>query len=114
MDCSQVSFEDQIPHKQMYTSVVFLAYCKQLYQFVVYQTYHGLPHVKRRLISINYDRVDNDDYSQSRLQAKSFYWHRAMASTPFYEDLGVGGVDVDCGADLDSDTNINGVASFMQ
>ena len=39
-----------------------------------------------------------------------------MASTPFYEDLGVGGVDVDCGADLDtdSDTNINGVASFIQ
>ena len=28
MDCSQVSFEDQIPHQQMYTSVVFFAYCK--------------------------------------------------------------------------------------
>ena len=86
---------------------------KQLDQFVVYQTYHGLPHVKRKLISINYDRVD-DDYSQSGLQAKSFYWHRAMASTPFYEDRGVGGVDDDCGADLDSDTNISGVASFIQ
>ena len=35
-----------------------------------------------------------------------------MASTPFYEDRGVGAVDVDCGADLDSD--INGVASFIQ
>ena len=33
---------------------------------------------------------------------------------PFYEDRGVGGVDVDCGADLDSDTNISGVASFIQ
>ena len=28
MDWSQVSFEDQIPHQQMYTSVVFFAYCK--------------------------------------------------------------------------------------
>ena len=37
-----------------------------------------------------------------------------MASTPFYEDRGVGGVDDDCGADLDSDTNISGVASFIQ
>ena len=37
-----------------------------------------------------------------------------MASTPFYEDRGVGAVDVDCGADLDSDTNINGVASFRR
>ena len=34
--------------------------------------------------------------------------------TPFYEDRGVGGVDDDCGADLDSDTNISGVASFIQ
>ena len=30
-----------------------------------------------------------------------------MAWTPFYEDRGVGGVDVDCGGDLDSDTNID-------
>ena len=32
----------------------------------------------------------------------------------FYEDRRVAGVDVDCGADLDSDTNINSVASFIQ
>ena len=32
----------------------------------------------------------------------------------FCEDRGVGAVDVDCGADLDSDTNINSVASFIQ
>ena len=52
----------------MYTSVVFFAYCKTVFfssafgHFVVYQTYRGLPHAERSSISMNYDRVDNDDY----------------------------------------------------
>ena len=99
----------------MYTSVVFLAYCKTVVSVcclsnLSWASSREKEANKHQLI----DRVDNDDYSQSGLQAKSFYWHRAMASTPFYEDRGVGGVDVDCGADLDSDTNISGVASFIQ
>ena len=34
LDCSQVSFEDQIP-QLMYTSVVFFAYCKTVLLVIV-------------------------------------------------------------------------------
>ena len=53
LDCSQVSFEDQIPtnvHKWCLFRILYNSFISSAFgHFVVHQTYHGLPHVKRSL-----------------------------------------------------------------